>query len=156
MRQYVSLSSHFVSVWTHLSPFFHRPTKSLCGRYGNVYRWPILSCLRPLLWCFRSEWDGHHCYSTTPCGATLQWRHNEHDGVSNHQPDNCLLNRLFRRRSKKTWKLRVTGLCERNSPVTGEFPAQRASYVENFSIWWCHHETAVTLVHYWWSYSVLL
>ena len=31
-------------------------------------------------------------------------------------------NRLFRRRSKKTWKLRVTGLCEGNSPMTSEFP----------------------------------
>ena len=31
-----------------------------------------------------------------------EWRHNEHDGVSNHQPRNCLLNLLFRRRSKKT------------------------------------------------------
>ena len=30
-----------------------------------------------------------------------------------------------RRRWKKTSKLRVTGLCEGNSPVTGEFPAQR-------------------------------
>ena len=33
--------------------------------------------------------------------------------------------------SKKTSKLRVTGLCEGNSPVTGEFPAQRASNAEN-------------------------
>ena len=33
-----------------------------------------------------------------------------------------LLNRLFGRRSKKTSKLRVTGLCVGNSPVTGEFP----------------------------------
>ena len=33
-------------------------------------------------------------------------------GVSNHQPHDCLLNRLFRHRSKKTSKLRVTGLCE--------------------------------------------
>ena len=31
-----------------------------------------------------------------------QWRRNEPDGVSNHQPHDCLLNRLFRRRSKKT------------------------------------------------------
>ena len=37
-------------------------------------------------------------------------------GVSNHQPHGCLLNRLFRRRSKKTSKLRVTGLCVGNSP----------------------------------------
>ena len=69
--------------------------------------------------------------------ATLQSRHNEHDGVSNHQPDECLLNRLFRRRSKKTSKLRVTGLCEGNSPVTGEF--LRASNAQNVSIWWHHH-----------------
>ena len=69
----------------------------------------------------------------------LQWRHNERDGVSNHQPHDCLLNGLFRRRSKKTSKLRVTGLCAGNSPVTGEFPAQRANNAENISIWWCHH-----------------
>ena len=40
---------------------------------------------------------------------------------------------------KKKSKLHVTGLCARNSPVTGEFPAQRASYAENVSIWWRHH-----------------
>ena len=39
-----------------------------------------------------------------------------------------------RRRSKKTSKLRVTGLCVGNSPVTREFPAQRASDTENVSI----------------------
>ena len=52
---------------------------------------------------------------------------------------NCLLNRLLRCRSTKTSKLRVTGLCERNSPMTGEFPAQTASNAENVSIWWGHH-----------------
>ena len=35
---------------------------------------------------------------------TLQWRHSGRDGVSNHQPHHCSLNRLFRRRSKKTNK----------------------------------------------------
>ena len=70
---------------------------------------------------------------------SLQWRHNGHDGLSNHQPHHCLLHRLFRCRSKKTSKLRVTGLCVGNSPVTGEFPAQRASNAENVSIWWRHH-----------------
>ena len=54
--------------------------------------------------------------------TTLQWRHYRRDGVSNHQHRLCLLNRLFRRRSKKISKLRVTGLCTGNSPVTGEFP----------------------------------
>ena len=71
----------------------------------------------------------------------LQWRHNERDSVSNHHPHDCLFNCLFRRRrsSKKTSKLRVTGLCAGNSPVTGEFPVQRASNAENVSIWWRHH-----------------
>ena len=69
---------------------------------------------------------------------TLEWRHNGHDGVWNHQPHGCVLSRLFRRRSKKTPKLRVTGLCEGNSPVTGEFPSQRASNAENVSSWWRH------------------
>ena len=71
---------------------------------------------------------------------SLQWRHNERNGVSNHQPRACLLNRLFTRRSKETSKLCVTGLCGGNSPVTGEFPAQRASNAENVSIWWRHHD----------------
>ena len=69
----------------------------------------------------------------------LQRRHNDHDGISNHLPHGCLLNRLFSRRSKKTSKLRVTGLSVGNSPGTGEFPAQMASYAENVSIWWRHH-----------------
>ena len=73
------------------------------------------------------------------CRFSLRWRHNDHAGVSNHQPHGCLLNRLFRRKSKKTSKLRVTGLCAGNSPETGEFPAQMASYAENVSIWWRHH-----------------
>ena len=51
---------------------------------------------------------------------TLQWRHNGRYSVLNHQPHDCLLNRLFRRRSKKTQKLRVTGLCEGNSPGAGD------------------------------------
>ena len=71
---------------------------------------------------------------------SLQWRHNGRDSVSNHQPHDCLLNRLFRRRSKKTPKLRVTGFGAGNSPGTGEFPAQMASNAENVSIWWRHHE----------------
>ena len=66
---------------------------------------------------------------------SLRWRHNDQDGVSNHQPRHCLLNCLFGRRPKKTSMLRVTGLW----PGTGEFPAQMASNAENVSIWWRHH-----------------
>ena len=69
----------------------------------------------------------------------LQWCHNERDGVSNHRRLYCLLKRLFRPRSKKTSKLRVTGLCEGYPPVTGGIAAQRVSNAENVSIWWRHH-----------------
>ena len=52
----------------------------------------------------------------------LHWRHND---VSNHQPHGCLLNRLSRRRSKKTSKLLVTGLCAGNSPGPVNSPHKR-------------------------------
>ena len=74
------------------------------------------------------------------CRITLQWHHNGGNGVSNHRRLDCLLNRLFRRRSNKTSKLCVTGLCEGNSPVTCEFLSQRARNAENVSIWWCHYD----------------
>ena len=48
--------------------------------------------------------------------CTLQWRNNGHGSVSNHQPHDRLLNRLFSRISKKTLRPRVTGLCLGNSP----------------------------------------
>ena len=91
---------------------------------------------RIVLLCFLQD----HTLATN----SLQWRHNERNGISNHQPHDCLLKRLFSHRSKKTSKLHVTGLCEGNSLVTGEYPAQRASNTENVSIWWCHHESSIT------------
>ena len=104
------------------------------------------------------SWKGHVSYVKRPMHSdswhvqgiswdflllneTLQWRHNGRDGVSNHQSHDCLLSRLFKRRSKKTSKLCVTGLCVGNSPVTGAFPAQKASSAENVSIWWRLHDS---------------
>ena len=77
----------------------------------------------------------------------LQWRHDRRDSVSNHQPHKCLLNRLFRRRSKESIKAQHHWLCAGNSPVPGEFPAQMASNAENVSIWWRHH-SIVQLGHH--------
>ena len=82
------------------------------------------------LWGRRN--DGATSISQCTGCVALQWRHNERDGVSNHQIHDCLLKRLFRHRSKKTSKLRVTGLCEGKSPVTGEFPLQMASNTETY------------------------
>ena len=85
----------------------------------------------------------------------LQWHHNERHGVSNHRRHDCFLSRLFRCRSKKTSKPCVTGLCEGNSLVTGEFPAQRASNAENVSIWWhlmtssCGQTIIATMARLW-------
>ena len=75
--------------------------------------WPLLH------WYFDGWYKVFIFYKTDHAkySATLRWRHNGRDGVSNHQPHQCLLNRLFRRRSKKTSKLRVTGPCTGNSPV---------------------------------------
>ena len=87
----------------------------------------------------QKRWEMRHAVGKN-WGMLLQWRHNERYGVSNHQRLHCLLNHLFGRRSKKTSKLRFTGLYTGNSPVTCEFPAQKASNAENISIWWRHHE----------------
>ena len=127
------------------------------------YDWNV----RPMTRIFTSQGDGnaknviwwrHHEWfasderpeslltgmTEAPHGTSVQWRHNGRDGASNHRRLGGLLNRLFRRRSKKTSKFRVTDLCEGNSSVTGEFPSQRASNAENVSIWWRHHVKFVT------------
>ena len=70
--------------------------------------------------------------------VALHWRHNDHNGVSNHQPGGCLLNRLFRQIKVNIKAPRHWPLCGEFTG-TGEFPAQRASYAENVSIWWRHH-----------------
>ena len=103
------------------------------GPSDAIWKQRSWSSLVELMAC---EWNSN---ANRP-GPILQWRHNERGGVSNHQPHNCLFNRLFRHRSNKISKLRVAGLCEGNSPVTGEFPTQRTSNAENVSIWWRHHK----------------
>ena len=112
-----SLYTHcFLDIWVTLDIF-------LITRY-QVQQW--------------SNWLTYFKRWSLPC--TLQWRHTERDGVSYHQYHDCLLYSLFKAHIKETAKLRVTGPCEGNSPVTGEFPAQRASNAENVSIWWRHHD----------------
>ena len=98
-------------IWHHL----HTPCREInsecrfCAPLPCCYNWgtPVTGC---------------------KLARSLHWRHKGRDGVSNHHPCDYVLNRLFKRRSKKTSKL-----C-----VPGEFPAQMASNVENVSIWWRH------------------
>ena len=81
-----------------------------------------------------------------PIYMTLQWRHDDHGGVSNHQPHGCLLNRLFRRRSKKTSKLRVTGLCVGKSRTKGQLRGKCFHLMT--SSWKIIFITAVTIGRY--------
>ena len=67
---------------------------------------------------------------------TLQWRHDERDGVSNHRRLDCLLDHLFRHRLKKTSKLHIRWLAF----VRG---IHRASNAENVSIWLRHHVSSL-------------
>ena len=94
-------------------PYFHVSNSALLStEYFSTLTWyrhsldTLYEQIRPSIAIFRPA------TISTP----LQWPHSDHDDVSNHKPHGCLLNRLFRRRSKKTSKLRVTGLCAGNSP----------------------------------------
>ena len=79
------------------------------------------------------------CAKGSPLMSSLQWRYDECNGFSDHRRLHCLLNCCFRRRSKKSSKLRITSLCMGNSPVTDEFLSQRISSAQNVFIWWRHH-----------------
>ena len=73
----------------------------------------LVKSVRLLHNSYNSQTDSTiYCSDLRHTFIALQWRHNERDGLSNHRRRGCLLNRLFRRRSQKTSKLRVTGLCE--------------------------------------------
>ena len=74
-------------------------------------------------------WWIHLC----PCSIPISWHHNEGHGTSNHQHLDCLLTRLFRRTSKRTSKLRVTGPPEENPPITSELPSKRTSNADKYS-----------------------
>ena len=102
----------------------------------------FLPDMKRLTWISRSSYNTSCAekIKTFRENLTLLWRLNGRKGVSNHQPHDCLLKRLFRHRSKKTSKLHFTDLCAGNSTVTGAFPTQRASNAENDSIWWRHHD----------------
>ena len=56
---------------------------------------------------------------TSFTNITLQWRHNERIGVSNHQPHDCLLNRLFKAQIEENIK------APRHWPLCGEFASDR-------------------------------
>ena len=82
---------------------FETPLRSLWRHYNVTNDWwkTILSRytrgkVSSLMLYVTYSWQWHFEYC-----SLWQWRHNQRDGVSKHQPYDCLLNRLFRRRSRK-------------------------------------------------------
>ena len=79
----------------------------------GIHRWPVDSLHKGSI-----LWKVFPCY-TVIIWLPLQWRHNERDGVSNHQPHHCFLNRLFQAQMKENiksprWRLK--------SPASPLFP----------------------------------
>ena len=116
---------------------------SLGLEVGSLYLYCWQFCIMSFI---MTVWE--HLWSGIWC--TSQWRHNERDSLKS--PASRLFTQLFiQMQFKVTPKLCVTSLCV---PVTGEFPAQRASTAENVSIWWRHHAKRFSLFKekvYWWN-----
>ena len=119
------LSSHAISIDSNLIQQDYAHRLSTLVHKGNTENGHVHTFYSPTRKsCKLDEGILSSCYFLC-LQKTLLWRHNEHDCVSKHQPHDCLLGRSFRPRSKKTSKLRVTGLCAGNSPATGEFPPRK-------------------------------
>ena len=115
------------------------------GREYITYATIFIVANATILWIFSRAalWDAYSSVNRN-VGSAMSAKHYSKvicKGISSQLLLDCLLNSIFRRRSKKTLKLRVTGLCEGNPPYTGGFSSQGASNAENFSIWWRHHGT---------------
>ena len=94
-------------------------SKNTHKRHSIAHRWAIGCLLLYMFWSmFQPSYNVTHKVVSSPnlVEMPLQWCHNGADCISYYQPHDCLLNFLFRHRSKKTSKLR-----------------------ENVSIWWRHH-----------------
>ena len=108
------------------------PTSCTNGRYWSWFTDDFIS---------RPTKHNLHIQGIVNKVRSIDWCHNGCDDVLNHRHLDGLLNGLFRRRSNKISKLRVTGLFEGNSLVNDEFPSLMASKAGNVSIQWRHQVT---------------
>ena len=123
MNFYESLWSNVCGIWIkiwinsfnksfqrcHLQNVGHFGLTDAMSHFQDDYmfdRGPDVPSIRSVLSCHGQTPRKRTPGITETRGMSLQWCHDGHDGISNHQPLDCLLNRLFRRRSKKTSKLR--------------------------------------------------
>ena len=101
---------------------------------GNVLilmKFSTLAALEVVIWQLSVQ-------SVTKNSSTLQWRHNECDGVSYHLTivySTVYLGAYQRKHQSSASLAFVQGIHQ--WPVNS--PSQRASNAENVSIWWCRH-----------------
>ena len=124
------------SQWRRILTFLWSTPEQMVEQIEMPVIWDSIAPIMTVMRIWLLPQPGNVYYILPPqAGACVLWRHNERDYVTNHQPHDFLLNRLFRRKSKKTSKLRVTGPCDGNSPATGGrwIPRTKASNAENVS-----------------------
>ena len=80
--------------------------------------------------CLIILWRMHDRFRYALILISLRWRHNERDGVSNHQPHDCLRNHLFRHRCYSN----LTGIIWRMRPAN----ERRCYIVTSTLIGWTH------------------
>ena len=92
---------------------------------------------------------------------TLHWHHNGWDGISNHQPHDCLLNHLFRRKHQSSASLAfVQGIHQwpvnslHKGPVTWKkFPFDDVIMKES---WWVYFMNSKSRLHLFTSLIIVL
>ena len=154
-RHYSILENHGSITRNYGAPYFEL-LSSIITSYGwsmMLHNWYMK--LRKRIINFHIWFMELHNQYMTFCMSilSLHRRHKERDGVPNHRHLHCLLYGWVKCRSEKTTKLSVNCLCEGNSPVTGEFHAQKVSNVENVSIWWRDHGSSINRNN-WWNITI--
>ena len=97
---------------------FNTPSIMICKRFNKA-----LSCL--MLYHLSPVSIHYTDVIMSPMASQIA-------GVSN------IYSNVYSGADQRKHQPRVTGFCGGNSPITGGFPAQRASNAENISIWWRH------------------
>ena len=97
----IIISAQIYSYFTFICVIWYTYYVEKFGTYYIYIRPTYLSKYDPMIYVYREsggEGGGEQRWVIALKSLiTLQWRHNEHDGVSNHQPEpsDCLLNNLF-------------------------------------------------------------
>ena len=123
------------------------------GIHRSTVKWPVISNVG--LWCFLYDHSTNNLLNKQPSWRWFETPWSSWDVTVMQMPPSKLPHyidvimgamasqitgvSIVYSSVCQTSKLRVTGFCEGNSPVTGEFLSQMASNAENVSIFWCHH-----------------